>query len=524
MNKRLIKILSLVISSVFLFSFFGCKKKTPNGDNLKLKEGTVKILFYLTGEPKDYRFVLNEINSKLEEDGKPYNVEFIYKDEGDYTTQIGLLANDGYDLAFVHYDHFSDFMNSGVLLDAKPYLEKYGQELLSSTPNYAWKAATKDGGIYTIPRNMPISDTSVISAARKDWLDEFDMSGITTLAELDSYFANVNNKFEQEYIDKEFSSERKVYDADDHFSFLLREYCPSFYFPISDYAVKPLYIDLDEDAKENGKYVVKNYFESDEFLSFINKTRSYYNQGYILPNQVNNSENYFINSYVGICWSSLFKTTERIDKFLESNKDTNPDAEIYDLYLYPNETSYIVEGYENSMGLLAGSEMPAEAVDFLNWVRSSQENHDLVCYGIKGRNYNLTDDGKLDFAGIDSSLRYADKNPYWSFNDIRYTRYSKSLSNEYISKLKNWDNRENVVVSPLAGFALDTSSVVVKTSLANVKASASACTDLVDGRVDPMEVVGGKTRIQKLRDDVKAGGIDTLIAEVQKQVDAFLGQ
>lgn len=527
--KKLVKLIALCCVLCISASMFACGKKDDSGSDTspgaKLSEGIVDIIFSLTGEPDDYEFVQEEINNSLHDDGKPYSVKFHFIDESNYTTQLALKAGEGYDLAFIHYKYFSSCMQSGVLKDATPYLNAFGSELLNNTPSYAWKAVESGGKYYAIPRNMPVSDNDRVVAARKDWLESFGMTDIKTEQDLDKYFAGVYSMYEKEV--REGIREKNssyVYCADNHYTFLLREYCPSFYFPIMDYAFMPVYIDLDPEAKEDGKYVVKNYFESDEFLDLITKTRSYYNQGYISENDISGSENYFNYGLLGMCWSTLFKTTERIENFKSATKNASPDAFIYDIYLNPDDDRYIVQGYENAMALLDGSKMPNEAVDFLNWIRSSQKNYDLVCYGIENRNYKLTADGKLDFTGIPNGLRYADKMPYWAFNDIRYQRYSKLLSDEYIDHLKNWDTADNIVVSPLAGFSPDFSSVTISSALANVQAASSAMTQLVDGRVDPREVVGGKTRIQAIRDTVKTAGIDTLIAELQKQVDKFLGQ
>ena len=511
--------------------FAGCGGRGNTTDPIEvadeLKECVVRLALPTNTDPYDWEYVQDEINLALEEDHKPYTVSLEFLDETDYAKNILLFATDGYDLAWFHSDELPGAVQANALREAGPYLEKYGKTLLENTPQYAWDCATVDGKIYTIPRSMPVSDNHYFGAARKDWMEEFgtDTDGdgtISSLQELDNYFLQTFIKFE----DLEDSSGYYVHDASNHYDFLYREYCPSYYFPLVEWATKPVYIDLNA---ENGKYEVKNFFESDAFVEICEKTNFYYTQNYISLDQLSGSENYFNAGLLGSTWSTLFKTSERIDHFKETISVIAPDADIAEIYLNPDDTRYIVQGFENSLGLLAGGQNPNEAVDFLNWVRSSQENHDLVCYGVEGRNYELTEDGRLDFSNIDPEMRFATYMPYWCFNDIRFARYSKYLSDEYVENLKNWDKTEEeggvVVVSDLVGFAPDMRNSELATAYKNVNAAAGeSVTNLIDGKYSLSETIDGVTRYQKLLSDVETAGMQTLIDELQAQLDEFLAQ
>lgn len=496
----------------------GCNGNNPNEkiDVAPLKECTVRLALPANSVPKDVEFVQEEVNLALKEAGKPYEVSFEFLDETDYNKNILLYATDGYDLAWFTLDNLQSAVQANALRDVTPYLDTYGKNLKDNTPSYAWDSATVDGKIYTIPRNMPVSDNSYFGAARKDWVEEFDMNGIDSLGELDTYFANTYAKFSAM---GEEGTGRYVYSADNHYDFLYREYCPTYYFPLIEWACKPVYIDLDP---ENGKYEVKNFYASEAFQQICQKANAYYKAGYVSPEGLAGSENYFYAGMLGITWSTLFKTSERIDDFKAQTNKLAPDAEIYDIYLNPDDDRYIVEGFENSLGLLSGGKNPNEAVDFLNWVRSSQANHDLVCFGVEGRNYKLTADGRLDFDDIDNDMRYAALMPYWCFNDIRYMRFSKSMSEESIERLKTWDSKDNVIVSDLVGFVPDLRATSTSTAYKNVSASSEVVTNLIDGRYALTDSVGSQTRYAKLLQDVNNAGMQTLIDALQEQVDAYL--
>lgn len=513
MKKTLILFLTIMIIGITT----SCNKSNNNKiDVAPLREVEVKILLPGDDNPPGYDDVIKAINDKLKEDGKPYTVKFYFLSETEYHQMLPLRINDKYDAAWIHIDNLSYYISQGVLRNVKPYLEKYGEVLLEHTPDYAWKQVTVNGKIYAIPRNAPVSDSRTTLAVRKDWMDEFGMAEINTIEDLERYFAEVYKKVSESPTQFDY-----VYTADNHYEFLYREYAPSFFFPLVNYAARPIYIDVAN--KENGKYVVKNFYQSEEFIALIEKTRTYYTPlNYVPDTTPSNTAQLFYGGMLGAVWNTILKTSERIDEF----KAYQPNGDIYDVYLNKEAPRYITVGTDNMIGLLSKGENPNETVDFFNWVRTSQENHDLVCYGIEGINYNLTENGRLDFTNIRKDKRYSDKMPYWSFNDFRFVRWSKNLSQEYIDSRLTWDTSPNVVVTDLVGFMVDLSDTRAATLYANIKATESApATHLIDGRWDYLEILdNGKTRYEQFIEDLEKAGIDEFIQIVQKQLDDFLGQ
>lgn len=506
------KILVCLLCVSILISAFGCKNNERNEVEVKpLEECEVHILLPGSDYPADFNYVVGAINDKLQADGKPYTVKFSFYDNQTYADNLPLLTRDGYDAAYIHKDYLSSYLVTEILVDAKPYLDVYGQDIVENTPDYSFKQVSVGEKIYAIPRSMPLADYHDMAAVRYDWMQEAGIEKITTLDELDDYFQFADTKLK--------GNTARVYSCDDNYSLLFREFCPTFYFPLVNYACRPVYIDLAN--KENGKYVVKNYYESEAFKKFTKKTREYYVQQYVTAENISGSINYFYADQLGMVWNTLFKQTERIDEFLA----TVPNGKLYDVYLNEEDPRYIKEGADNCMVLLKNCKNPNETVDFLNWIRESQENHDLACYGVEGRNYNLTEDGKLDFSQIDLKTRnFSATMPYWAYNDIRFLRFSKNVSDEYIEERKHWD--DEAVVSELIGFMPDMKNTEFTAVYANVKAAEASVTDMVNGRVDPSGQLQGtnKTRYQALLDDLKVAGIDRLIEMLQQQLDAFLGQ
>jgi len=526
------KLVATIIAVMLIMaSFAGCNPSGGGGgevderDNVAPLRATEVRMLLRTADgqpPADMQRVTNEINHRLRLDGRPYTVRFFFFDETEYLSRLALSINERYDLAFMHISDFAGAMQTNLLRDVRPFLEKYGQNLLDSVPQHAWNSVAVRGEdrdrYFLIPRNMPVSDAESFTAIRRDWMDDFGMDRVETLAQFEQYMMHAHNRLAG-------TTGAFVTAADNHWNILYRHYAPSYFFPFVNWAFRPLAIDVDPDNLENGRFVVRNFFRTHAFEDIIARSRHYYNLGYTSPHSMPGTEALFTADQIAMVWNTLLKTNERIDSFraTQLNALGNARADIYDVYLNPDDPRFIVNGVDNAMGLLAMSENPNEAIDFLAWVRYSQENHDLVNYGILGVNYNLTEDGRLDMTGITDSLNFSARMPFWAFNDIRFARWSKNVSEEYIESRKNWDTADNVVVSALNGFRLDLSDTAVSVPLAQVSAAAfDTVTQLIDGRWDASETVGGMTRLQRLLNDMDDAGMNALVVAVQAQVDAFM--
>jgi putative aldouronate transport system substrate-binding protein len=103
----------------------------------------------------------------------------------------------------------------------------------------------------------------------------------------------------------------------------------------------------------------------------------------------------------------------------------------------------------------------------------------------------------------------------WMWNDLDKARFSANYPAESIQRLKDWDSKSQV--SPLLGFTLDQT---------NIKAE---CSQILAVMTEYYGSLGDGTQdIHSVRDELikkmKDAGIDKVIEETQKQVDAFVGK
>jgi hypothetical protein len=511
-----------------VFSFAACGGIGDGGGAITvrtaLRDTELKIVFAAENTPKDYTSVVAKINNRLAEDGKPYKVKFEFISFTNYMTNVESKAKDGYDAAWVHIDNIPDMLSKGVIKkDIKPYLDEWGQKIYDDVPDYAFSQVTSlSGAVYAIPRHAPMANDREILMVRKDWMTAAGLQDMTTLDEFDEYLAYINNP--GNHINNNASFAAHIGQND----FLLREYAPDYYFPYYDGQKRPVYIDITDSP-----YKVKSFYQTQNFLDMAEKARFYYDAGYLPTTSITNQEDFFNQGYTGgFIEFSVLKMTERIDTF----KAVNRDADLYDFFIGNGKPKVVFRGVDNLVVALANSKNTEELADFISWTKN-QDNYDLTNYGVKGVNYYLTADGKLTFVDPDSNKEVPDDKrflihmPYWAFNDIDYMRFSVGLTDEYIDSIKNWEGVDeggtpNYIVSPLSGFNVE-NTAAYQAARSKVSAVDEVVNNIMRGTTAyDSPAPGGaqdRTVYEKLIADLYAnGGMSELIAEVQKQLDAYL--
>ncbi|MGN1099206.1 MAG: extracellular solute-binding protein [Christensenellales bacterium] len=523
MKKNMKKLLCMIIIVAFCFVGFACGKnengsELGDGDYTKL---TGVVTFFLPGtEPNNMKDVLAAINAKLKEDGRNYTVSFTFEPSATYWQKAPLKINDGFDACWMHASYLASYYSQKILMDIGEYVELYGSKITEMTSDVYMQTAKLNGGMYAIPRIEPLSEVNNSVMVRGDWMDEFGIESIGTLAELENYFAKSYEKL---------SSTTGAYVMGlDHSQYLKREYCKNYWFPLGSFACLPIYIDMSK--KVDGTYKVESFYESEAFVNMANKAREYYLKNYKHANYQSansaNADTQFNNSLLASIWSTSTKISERIDAF----KSVNPDGKLYDVLLNPEETKWIASG-ANMLSVYSTSSHAAHVVDFYNWILSDTDNSDLVNYGIKGVNYNLTEEGRLDFTGIADRNIYSNYFPYYVFTNSNNMRYSKEMSDEDIETLVNWDAGDNVSVNPLIGFTPVVTGITATAYSLVSSVENSYSTAFLYGSRSLDEESNGKTIydtfISQLHQTISYKGtktpvIDILIAEIQAQVDKYV--
>jgi putative aldouronate transport system substrate-binding protein len=119
--------------------------------------------------------------------------------------------------------------------------------------------------------------------------------------------------------------------------------------------------------------------------------------------------------------------------------------------------------------------------------------------------------GTFSYEGITPDNKFISM--LWMWTDLRFHRYHYKLDPAYVEVIKNWD--KDAVLSPLSGLQFDKS--VYKDLMA-------AKNTVMQEYNMPMEagLISYDSKKAEMLAKHKAAGIDQIIAEIQKQIDAWV--
>ena len=499
MKKSKMLLVSAMLSVVLVVSLLGgCSSstkttdepKTTNGGETTSSEVSLKILF--PGDPpKDLDAVNSAIEKKLKADGLNIKLNYTWVPWDTYWNKQSLVvaAGESYDLTWSHVSMLPQSAAKNVLMPIDDVLKSSGPELLKNTPDYVWKAAQVGGKTYAIPRVVPSAQSNDTYQIRGDLRKKYGLPEIKSADDFEKYLQAVKTND---------PSITPLFGTDG----LVREFAPSYY-TNGDFAQSFFYVDVNDKP-----LTFKNMFESDAYEKVVNKSRDWYKKGYLVqdPLAVKDQGGDFTRGKIAAMVSNILRPTEYIDAL----KTNLPGAELEFVQFAPDQPKYIFNSADNLLAVMSNSTHAKEAIQFVNWVHSSQENYDLFSLGVKDVNYKV-DGNSASYEGIPADKQYLPIS--WAWTDMRFHKFSKHLTPQQLETIKNWD--KGAIQTPLIGFSIDTEPV--KTEVAKITTILKEYNpQLLAGMVDFSSVK------DKYLSRLKDAGIDKVLAEYQKQLDTYL--
>ena len=157
------------------------------------------------------------------------------------------------------------------------------------------------------------------------------------------------------------------------------------------------------------------------------------------------------------------------------------------------------------------SQDPQRAMMFLELLHTDADVINTLCFGIEGVNYNKTDkEGIVELVG---DKKWQGKLPQWMMGNV-YLQYITTdedpTKNEKLKAVS-----DGAKINFTTGFFFDPTPVETQiAALNNVRTELDR--PLRTGAVDPA------TNYDKHLANLKSAGIDEIIAEAQKQLDAWM--
>lgn len=475
MKKRL---LALLMAGVMMTGIAGCGKTEQAGG----KDGLVNLTWIVpVSEQADSASVLAQANKIIEEKiGAHLDVMFIDPSSYGERMKMNMASGNAYDLCFTSnwLNVYVSAVEAGGLMDITDYITDDLRELV---PEYILNQAAVDGRIYAVP-NIQVMTHPCSIRIQKRLADKYnlDVSKIKTIEDMEPFFEQIKQN------EPDIYPYRTVWDNGPWTRPLYEQI----------YASSNIYIKKDSSSTE-----LLVGFETPEFQRAIAKLREWYEKGYIrsdVASAANDTAGWNAGKYAAdiTTWKP---GQEALDK-----------AQGYEYVYAPLHEPYMLrDGASAAMtGVGANSKNPEKAVELIALMNSDKDLYNLICYGIQGTHYNLTEDNKI--AVVENSGYKPGRD--WVFGNQFNAYVSEGADADVWEKTDEMNN--NSIKSPLIGFTPDVSAIRMELSqLASVAdefaymfTGAYAVEDYWEEYVSKMEMAG----VRKVRD------------ELQKQVDEFL--
>ncbi|MCC8076071.1 MAG: ABC transporter substrate-binding protein [Clostridiales bacterium] len=250
---------------------------------------------------------------------------------------------------------------------------------------------------------------------------------------------------------------------------------------------------------------VVDWYETEEFLELTRFLYQWNQKGYLSQDAVvsQQSGTSMVEEGTAFCTLSTIMPTG------DYGSEVSESSVVVEVQL--SDQPQLLTSYQ--MGLegiciSASCAAPEKAMQLLNLLYTDECVVNLLEHGIEDVNYTLTEDGAADHGGGYFLLYGQPLN-----QTLRYP--SADYGEHYEEKCLTF--AENDVVSPACGFVFDSSPVSKEVALC--QAVVEYYFPVLDcGCVDPDE------EIPKFVEELKEAGIDTIIAEKQRQLDQWAAE
>lgn len=497
MNKK--KAMALFLVSVMAGSMLaGCGSdnasssndgSSKSADSSNQDSYTVKILAPGDASTDDCAKI-SEAASKITEEKFNTKVELTRVGFGSYDQQVNLTlaSSEKLDLMYEYCGNVTSAISSGQIVPITDYLDSYGSDMKSQISDSDWKCVTFNGDIYGVPANKEKA-TGWGFAMNKEMADAtgIDYSSIKTEEELEPLLEKV------------------------------KEMYPDVYPIVSNNGSMSLMTDQDDlggdigslESASGDNTTVINYYGTDEYMNEMKLRYDWAQKGLIMPDASTSTEN--ANSLIGAGkgFGRFTNTKPGIEKEME--KEVGKEVVVLEMVKpYTTTTRVDIVWY-----VPHNSEKPERAVQVLNEIYTNPDLANLFINGLEGKHYEFVDKEKgiVNYPeGVNASNTGYTSLP-WAWPNETISYIWEGLDSDIWDQIQEFN--KDATVSPAKGFAWDNTEVQNEvTACANVVAKYGPALEC--GSLDP------ETTIPKFLDELKAAGADTIIAEKQKQLDAWL--
>ncbi|MGN0304712.1 MAG: ABC transporter substrate-binding protein [Lachnospiraceae bacterium] len=436
-------------------------------------------------------------------------IDYMPMSDSDYMEKMPTYINSGEDFDICFTSNWStdylQFAQRDAFLDLSELLTEYAKETWEFIPQQLWKAVSVNGAIYGIPSYKEMGWQGGIyvngEMAREYGID---LSGVKTLEDYTQVLKTVSEKAKAE--NKKIIGISGL-SSPNGFSLLTP------YESLVGNGALPGASAVAAYKNFTNQPEVFNQYATQEYMDYCKTVYEWNKAGYLPADPLNydqdtaNRDNDFSN---GTLFSYAISYA--------------PGAAQAAVAQYGHEVTFIplmaplMETRSGLGGLLAvssGSRHPQKAVEFLNLLNTDEYVGTLIRHGIAGTHHSAAGEKQIDKTmggtlaardnGYDYTFGWQFGSPFNQKWDISYPENIEELFQEY---------NASAVAGNHLGFTFDSTRVNTEISaLTNIVAEYASA--LETGMVDPME------KIPEFLEALKANGADTLLQEIQTQLDSW---
>lgn len=357
---------ALLVSAFLLLSACGAEE-TKTGS----EESLPTLSWIVPGKPQaDSAEVMKAINKITEERiGARVEIQFVSSELFTDRMTMNIAGGNDFDLCFTGYinPYVNAVQNEGFY-DITEIIEE-SEKLRANIPDYALEKFRIDGRIYGIP-NMQILTSSTGLFIQKDLAEEYglDPESIHSLEDIEPFLAWVKENKPDIYPFKTGRYGGGLKNEDKMTQGLFAEVCARW------------------DADGNVSFVPS--YETENWNNEVRLMRDWFKKGYIRPDiaDVNDDENEIYEKKFAV-WRGAYKPGG------EEEFNSNYEFDCIAIQLTKERISTGAPAAGTAIG--RNSKNPQLAFRLLEEVNSDEELFNLISFGIEGKHYHKSPEGKI---------------------------------------------------------------------------------------------------------------------------------
>jgi putative aldouronate transport system substrate-binding protein len=436
------------------------------------------------------------------------NVVFHIVGWGDWFPKAitGIQAGEKMDIFFTaDWWQYNELVAQGLLLPLNDpngpdgnLLEQYAQGTLASL-NPAFISGTQINGVnYAVPTNkelaVPQGMLWNVTAADEIGFTEADAANLKSPRDLEPW------------LEKAKAARPEEYPFNLNYNPLMDPRVPGFASGIPQNIIT---MNIDPDDSGVFDETIYNFVESQWFSDYVTMMREWNQKGWVNPeaalqgyeaDPIMNAGKFFIMS-MGLKGGNI-KSQELV------NTSGNPDLKLAEIQTAKKVVVTLHTG-GSMLAIPALSEYPVQAMQFINLLHTDPKVVNMALFGVEGTHWELEADGRVNL--IDNAW-YAAHPGAWVWGDTQIQFVTNKEDPDKSTQLIEFSN--DAYAHPSLGFRFV--KAPVEAEITAVQAVVDAYwTPLIYGYIDPA------TELPKFIEELKAAGVDVVIAEVQAQYDAW---